>query len=113
MCIRDRVREAARRANVSGEYVLLLSHMVISHHGEPDHGSPRPPMFAEAEMLHMLDDMDAKMNEMESVMRRTPVGCLLYTSSPILPRLARGKPLNIFARGVFFGGQRIPLSRSP
>ena len=68
------VREAARRANVSGEYVLLLSHMVISHHGEPDHGSPRPPMFAEAEMLHMLDDMDAKMHEMESVMRRTPVG---------------------------------------
>ena len=68
------VREAARRAQVEGEYVLLLSHMVISHHGEPDHGSPRPPMFAEAEMLHLLDDMDAKMNEMESVLRRTPVG---------------------------------------
>ena len=70
------VREAARRANVTGEYVLLLSHMVISHHGEPDHGSPRPPMFAEAEMLHMLDDLDAKMNEMEGVMRRTPAGAL-------------------------------------
>ncbi len=68
------VREAARRAGVTGEYVLLLSHMVISHHGEADHGSPRPPMFPEAEMLHMLDDMDAKMNEMEGVMRRTPVG---------------------------------------
>lgn len=68
------VREAARRAEVTGEYVLLLSHMVISHHGEADHGSPRPPMFAEAEMLHMLDDMDAKMNEMEGVMRRTPPG---------------------------------------
>ncbi len=68
------VREAARRANVTGEYVLLLSHMVISHHGQPDHGSPRPPMFPEAEMLHLLDDMDAKMNEMEGVMRRTPVG---------------------------------------
>lgn len=68
------VREAARRANVEGEYVLLLSHMVISHHGLPDHGSPRPPMFPEAEMLHLLDDMDAKMNEMEGVMRRTPVG---------------------------------------
>ena len=58
------VREAARRANVTGEYVLLLSHMIISHHGQPDHGSPRPPMFPEAEMLHLLDDMDAKMNEM-------------------------------------------------
>ena len=68
------VREAARRANVTGEYVLLLSHMIISHHGQPDHGSPRPPMFPEAEMLHLLDDMDAKMNEMEGVMRRTPVG---------------------------------------
>ncbi len=68
------VREAARRANVSGEYVLLLCHMVISHHGLPEHGSPRPPMFPEAEMLHLLDDMDAKMNEMEGVMRRTPAG---------------------------------------
>ena len=68
------VKEAARRANVTGEYVLLLCHMVISHHGQPDHGSPRPPMFPEAEMLHLLDDMDAKMNEMEGVMRRTPAG---------------------------------------
>ena len=68
------VKEAARRAQVDGEYVLLLCHMVISHHGQPDHGSPRPPMFPEAEMLHLLDDMDAKMNEMEGVMRRTPVG---------------------------------------
>ena len=68
------VREAARRANVTGEYVLLLSHMIISHHGQPEHGSPRPPMFPEAEMLHLLDDMDAKMNEMEGVMRHTPAG---------------------------------------
>lgn len=68
------VKEAARRVGVEGEYVLLLCHMVISHHGEPDHGSPKAPMFPEAEMLHMLDDMDAKMNEMEGVMRRTPAG---------------------------------------
>ena len=70
----SQVKEAARRAGVEGEYVLLLCHMVISHHGEADHGSPKPPMFAEAEMLHLLDDMDAKMNEMEGVLRRTPVG---------------------------------------
>lgn len=68
------VREAARRAGVEGEYVLLLCHMVISHHGEADHGSPKPPMFAEAEMLHQLDDLDAKMNEMEGILRRTPAG---------------------------------------
>ena len=59
---------------MTGEYVLLLSHMISSHLCLPGHGSPRPPMFPEAEMLHLLDDMDAKMNEMEGVMRRTPVG---------------------------------------
>lgn len=68
------VKEAARRAHAEGEYALLLCHMVISHHGEPEYGSPRPPMFPEAEMLHLLDDMDAKMNEMEGIMRRTPAG---------------------------------------
>ena len=31
-------------------------------------------MFPEAEMLHMIDDMDAKMNEMEAVVKRTPAG---------------------------------------
>ena len=68
------VQEAARRVHVEGEYVMLLSHMVISHHGKPEFGSPVPPMFPEAEMLHVLDDLDAKMNEMEGVMRRTPCG---------------------------------------
>lgn len=68
------VRAAAERAGVSGEYVLLLEHMVISHHGTAEFGSPRPPMFPEAEALHMIDDFDAKMNEMEGVMRRTPPG---------------------------------------
>lgn len=68
------VRLAAQRAGVEGECVTLLSHMVISHHGVPEFGSPRAPMFPEAEMLHMIDDMDAKMNEMEGVLRRTPAG---------------------------------------
>ena len=68
------VRAAAERAGVTGEYVLLLSHMVISHHGTAEFGSPRPPMFPEAEVLHMIDDLDAKMNAMEAVMKRTPPG---------------------------------------
>ncbi len=68
------VRAAAERAGVTGEYVLLLEHMVISHHGTAEFGSPRAPMFPEAEALHMLDDFDAKMNEMEGILRRTPMG---------------------------------------
>jgi 3'-5' exoribonuclease len=69
-----RVREAAAAAGVTGEYVMLLEHMVISHHGEAEYGSPRPPMFPEAEMLHWLDVVDARMNEMQGVLNRTPRG---------------------------------------
>lgn len=68
------VQEAARRAGVEGEYVMLLQHMLISHHGVPEFGSPRPPMFPEAELLHMIDDMDAKMNEMENIQSRIAPG---------------------------------------
>lgn len=70
------VREAARRAGIAedDEYVLLLEHMVISHHGEAEFGSPRPPMFPEAEVLHWLDLLDARMNEMSGVLKRTPAG---------------------------------------
>ena len=68
------ISEAARRCGVDSEYVLLLEHMVISHHERPEYGSPRAPMFAEAQMLHMIDDMDAKMNEMEGILRRTAPG---------------------------------------
>ena len=70
------VREAARRMEIpeDNEYVLLLEHMVISHHGEAEYGSPRPPMFPEAEMLHWIDLVDARMNEMNGIVRRTPAG---------------------------------------
>ena len=72
----SQVREIARQNNIppDDEYALLLQHMIISHHGLAEHGSPRPPMFPEAEMLSIIDEMDARMNEMESVSRRTPRG---------------------------------------
>ena len=45
--------------------IMMLQHMVISHHYEPEFGSPKKPMFPEAEMLHYLDIMDARMFDME------------------------------------------------
>ena len=68
------VEKAAAHTGVSGELVLLLQHMVISHHGEPEYGSPRMPRFPEAEVLHWIDNLDAKMNEMKSIQDRTPAG---------------------------------------
>jgi 3'-5' exoribonuclease len=39
----------------------LVEHMIISHHGQLEFGSPKTPVFPEAIMLHYLDDMDSKM----------------------------------------------------
>jgi 3'-5' exoribonuclease len=40
---------------------LLVEHLVLSHHGKLEFGSPKLPMIPEAVMLHYLDDLDAKM----------------------------------------------------
>ncbi|NLJ64991.1 MAG: HD domain-containing protein [Christensenellaceae bacterium] len=70
------IRDTARQLNIpeDDEYTLLLEHMVLSHHGIAEYGSTRPPMFPEAEMLHLIDVMDARMNEMQGVLERTPRG---------------------------------------
>ena len=66
--------QAAQNVGVTGELVVLLEHMIISHHGEAQYGSPRMPMFPEAEALHWIDLLDARMNEMQGVMERVPSG---------------------------------------
>jgi 3'-5' exoribonuclease len=43
------------------ELRTLVEHLLVSHHGTLEFGSPRPPMFREAILLHYLDDMDSKM----------------------------------------------------
>ena len=64
----------AKEEHIDGEYVELLEHMILSHHGIPDYGSPKLPMFAEAIVLHMIDTLDAKMNEVKGIQDRTPCG---------------------------------------
>ena len=49
---------------------ILLEHMIISHHGQYEFGSPKLPMFPEALMLHYLDDLDSKMESMRAQFER-------------------------------------------
>jgi 3'-5' exoribonuclease len=44
------------------EIGLRLKHLILSHHGEYEFGSPKKPAFLEAFALHLIDDLDAKMN---------------------------------------------------
>ncbi len=48
----------------------LIEHMIISHHGQYEFGSPKLPMFPEALMLHYLDDLDSKMESMRAQFER-------------------------------------------
>ena len=52
------------------ELKILLEHMIISHHGQYEFGSPKLPMFPEALMLHYLDDLDSKMEAMRAQFER-------------------------------------------
>ena len=52
------------------ELKTLIEHLIISHHGEYEFGSPKLPMFPEALMLHYLDDLDSKMESMRAHFER-------------------------------------------
>ncbi|MGO9088754.1 MAG: 3'-5' exoribonuclease YhaM family protein [Candidatus Sulfotelmatobacter sp.] len=60
----------ARLPDFPAELKTLLEHMIISHHGQYDFGSPKLPMFPEALMLHYLDDLDSKMEAMRAHFER-------------------------------------------
>ena len=59
---------------MSREKAVMLEHMMLSHHYEPEFGSPKKPLFPEAEMLHYLDMIDAKMFDMEEALEKTEPG---------------------------------------
>ena len=60
----------AKLPDFPAELKTLLEHMIISHHGQYDFGSPKLPMFPEALMLHYLDDLDSKMEAMRAHFQR-------------------------------------------
>jgi 3'-5' exoribonuclease len=57
-------RKAGAIPGFPNELATLVKHMILSHHGQYDFGSPKLPMFREAVMLHYLDDLDSKMGAM-------------------------------------------------
>ncbi len=54
---------------VPRELVLRLKHMIVSHHGSYEFGSPKLPMTLEAVALHLLDNLDAKLHAFHQQMR--------------------------------------------
>jgi 3'-5' exoribonuclease len=65
---------AATELKIEGEEVMLLQHLVLSHHGKEEWGSPKKPMIQEAEILHYIDNIDAKMNMLTRALDKTQPG---------------------------------------
>ena len=68
------LKARAEAAGLSEEKTVMLQHMIISHHYEPEFGSPIRPLFPEAELLHYLDMLDAKMYDFEAALQTAEPG---------------------------------------
>jgi 3'-5' exoribonuclease len=67
---RDMVREAiAEMKSFPEELQLKLEHMILSHQGQYEWQSPKKPAFKEALLLHLIDNLDAKMNLLTQALR--------------------------------------------
>ena len=56
------------------EKAIMVEHMILAHHYEPEFGSPKKPLFPEAEVLHYLDILDARMFDMQAAREATEQG---------------------------------------
>jgi hypothetical protein len=75
----------------------LVEHMILSHHGQLEFGSPKLPLFPEALLLHYIDDMDSKMECMRALIEgdRQVDGCFTtYNSAMARPALKMDKYWN-------------------
>ncbi len=66
--------EAAREVGMPEEKSLLLQHMILSHHGEPEFGAAVRPMCAESELLSYIDLIDSRMEIYRESLAEVPVG---------------------------------------
>ncbi len=82
----------------------LVQHMILSHHGRYEFGSPKLPMFREALMLHYLDDLDSKMAAARSALE-SPGGDGNWTAfNPALER-------RILRVNDFLAGKKAPAPK--
>lgn len=68
------IEETAKKLGVPEEKRVLLEHMLISHHGEPEFGAAVRPLFIEAEVLCQLDTLDATVYEMAQSISEVKTG---------------------------------------
>jgi 3'-5' exoribonuclease len=90
---RDIFREAAAKCGLEGEKLLRLEHILLSHQGTPELGSPKQPMTPEALIVHHADALDAQLAMMHQTLREDT------TPGPMTTHR------NALGRAVYRGGE--------
>lgn len=86
----------------------LVEHMIVSHHGELEYGSPKTPMFLEALLLHHLDNLDSKMEAMRQHERKDKSVLGVWTA--FLPSMERP----VLKKDKYLGGtEDVPAPAPP
>ncbi|NLX64346.1 MAG: HD domain-containing protein [Clostridiaceae bacterium] len=70
----EEVDRAGKQVSASEETMLLLKHMIVSHHYEAEFGSPKKPLFLEAELLHHIDMIDARVYDYQNATKNIAPG---------------------------------------
>ncbi len=74
------IAEVAKELGVDDKKSMLLQHMILSHHGTPEHGAAVVPMCAEAELLHYIDLIDSRMEIYAENLKEMDVDCFSQKS---------------------------------
>lgn len=69
-----KIQSLGESLNINREKVMLLQHLVLSHHGKPEFGSAVMPLTKEALFVSMVDDFDAKMTIVDKALDATEPG---------------------------------------
>ena len=68
------VANVAVSLNIPEEKSVLLQHLILSHHGEPEFGAAVKPMCAESELLSFIDMIDSRMEIYRETLQEVPAG---------------------------------------
>ena len=72
--IQTDIAEIAKKHNIDEETVTLLQHMILSHHGKLEYGSPVLPLILEAEVMYLIDNMDSKIVMINKALKDVEIG---------------------------------------
>ncbi len=72
--IQAEIKKTSEKLAITSEVPTLLQHMVLSHHGKYEFGSPVLPMIREAELLTYIDNIDARMNIIDKALEQIDEG---------------------------------------